>query len=86
MAKSKSINGFLLFGPLCSVQKYIFLLKLQFWLKIVIISIKNCNTFSVVPSVINENAKKCAVPLNEAMLLPPQSFTSFLPSFDETYI
>jgi hypothetical protein len=54
---------FLLLGPLFSVQKYIFLLKPRFWLKINIIGITNFSAFSVVPSVINENAKKRAVPL-----------------------
>jgi hypothetical protein len=38
-------------------------LKPWFWLEINMIDIKNCNTFSVVPSIINENAKKCVVPL-----------------------
>jgi hypothetical protein len=47
-----------LLEPLCSVQKYILCsVKPRFWLKIVLSGIINCNTFSVVPSIINENAK-----------------------------
>ena len=50
--------GFLLFEPLCNVQKYIFCsVKPRFCFKILCSGIINCNTFSVVPSLINENAK-----------------------------
>jgi hypothetical protein len=44
-----------------------------------IIGIKNCNTFSVVPSIINENAKKQAVPLLIAL---PFSSLTLLPLDD----
>ncbi len=38
-------------------------LKQKFLLKIGSNSIKNCNTFLEAPSIINENVKKCSVPL-----------------------
>jgi hypothetical protein len=46
-------------------------------LKIDIISIKNCNTFSVAPSIINENAKKCALPFTKFLVVI--KMTEFLP-------
>jgi hypothetical protein len=43
-------------------------MKPRFLLKIGLRGIINCNTFSVVPSIINENAKKRAIPLNSPFL------------------
>ncbi len=53
-----SINRFLLFESFCSVQKYIFCsTKASFLLQIDSSGIINCNTFSVLPSIFNENAR-----------------------------
>jgi hypothetical protein len=52
-----SVSRFLLFEPLSSVHKDIFVQWNQGVLLYIDLSgIINCNTFSVVPSVINENA------------------------------
>jgi hypothetical protein len=52
------INRLLLFQFLFCVQKYIFCDNgATDLLQIDLIGILNCNTFSVVPSIINENAK-----------------------------
>ncbi len=64
MAKIVSINRFILLKPHCSVQKYFFVKKPRFLLYIDLSGIINCNTFSVVPSIINENEKKRAVPFD----------------------
>jgi hypothetical protein len=55
-----------LFEPLSRVQKYIFCsTKARFLLWMDSSCIKNCNTFSVLPSIINQNAKKGAAPLKK---------------------
>ncbi len=47
-------------------KNYIFCsMKPKFLLEIDLSGIINCNTFSVVPSIIDKNAKKRAVPLKE---------------------
>jgi hypothetical protein len=64
--KIMKINSCSLFEALRSVQKYIICtMKPRFWSLIDFCGIINCNTFSVVPSIISENAKKCALPLKK---------------------
>jgi hypothetical protein len=58
MAKIMSINRVRLAENVCSVQKYIFCsMKPKLLLEIDLSGIINCNTFSVVPSIIDKNAK-----------------------------
>jgi hypothetical protein len=67
---------FSLLETLCSVQKYIFVQWNQrFCCKLTQVAFSNCNTFSVVPSIINENAKTCCFNKREHLfqIYPPLS-------------
>ncbi len=48
----------LLFRPFCRAQKYIFVYKNKFLMYIHFGCIPNCDTFSVVPSVVNAGNTK----------------------------
>jgi hypothetical protein len=58
-------------------NKHFCLLKQKFLLKIGCSGIENCNTFLEVPSIINENVKKRAVPLANPKLI----FLNFIEDF-----
>jgi hypothetical protein len=56
--QTRNLIDFFLFEPLCSVLKYIFFVKkTRFLLQIDLSRIINCSTFSVAPSIVNQNAK-----------------------------
>ncbi len=63
MTKIMPIKMFYIVWTLWSVQKYLFCsMKTKFLLHTDISGIINCSTFSVAPSIINQNAKKRVVP------------------------
>ncbi len=52
-------SNYLSFKSFCNLKKYICSLKQNILLQIVFISTMNCDTFSVVPNVVNDSFKMC---------------------------